>query len=93
VKVVRKADSTFENVVATFRRTPQTIDIADIGANASHGYFEKALLLSRLEKEPFFLRQAMPDLTASDFRTRRLAMAQPLHIILSRSWHVKDKLS
>jgi hypothetical protein len=86
--IVRKADSIFENAIATFGRTPQAIDITDIRANAGHGYFEKALPLGCLEKKPFFLRQAMPDSTASDFRTRRLAMAQPLHIVLVRSWHL-----
>jgi hypothetical protein len=88
VKAVRKVDSIFENAIATFRRTPQAPDIADIRANAGHGYFEKALPLSRLKKKPFFLRQAMPDSTISDFRTRRLAMAQPLHIVLARPWHL-----
>jgi hypothetical protein len=65
--VVRKADSILENAVATFRLTPQAINIANIRANAGHGNFEKALPLGRFEKKPFFLRQPMPDLTTSDF--------------------------
>lgn len=67
--------------------TPEAIDIHNVRPDSGDGNLEKTLALGGFEKQTLFLSKPVADPAASDLCTRRLAAAQPLHVVLVGFWH------
>ena len=82
--------ASFEDKVASIRGTPEAVNIHNVWSNSSNRDFEKPLALSRLKELAFLFSEAVPDPTASNFRSCCLATAEPLDVIFVWFWHAPD---
>jgi len=69
---------------------PKSVDIDDVLADAGDGDLEEALALGRLEEDPLFLGQSVPDATIAYPTACRLTAAESFDVVLVGLWHVQN---
>jgi len=72
-----------DDACATFGEAPKAVDVDDVGTDAGHGELEKPLTFGGFEEQALLLSQPVSDAAAADFRTRGIATAEMLDVVLA----------
>ena len=73
--------SSSDKTLPAFRFAPKPVNVDHIRTKSCGRDFQKALTLSRSEKDALFLRQSVADIPVADSGPRRFSPAEPLDVI------------